>query len=217
MADANNEILAIESDRSLPRPDGGITHVYNCVALFQNNIQRKLMELFDLLENGRLRTFLQSDIPLVFFGSGSGELGDRTFGQDSMTDQIKRKTLGQFSEEMSQGGAIIKCIELEIIGIVSLDLFLQFNCTVPFMDWGLKPEEEKEEGHLLDGINPHCMFQSSASLENEKSPCIEYHPLLPTVTLSSILEDTRSWRMDPNRTTRTVFICFRKQTRPIFS
>ena len=81
------------------------------------------------------------------------------------------------------------CIELEIIGIASLDLFLQLNYTGPSMDRGLKPEEEEEASHPLDGINPHAMFQALSNNVNEKSQ----HSIEPLISalapLSSVSEE----------------------------
>jgi hypothetical protein len=182
--DADEAILAIEKDRLLPRPEGDF------VAPFRDDVPeaRRLMGLFGMLEDGRYADILRSDVSSDIFGSiggdGDGGGGDRPSDRrgESMTDRIKRRVIGQFTGDMSHGSAIVKCVELEVVGIASLNLFLQLNYTGPSMDRGLKPEEEKggeeeeEEGggkgrqHPLDGINPHGMFWSLASPEDHEEP-----------------------------------------------
>ena len=71
LTDFDKEILTIESDRLLPRPDECIADVCDRVALIQNNIQAgKLIKLFNLLDNGRYVDILRSDIALEIFGCG---------------------------------------------------------------------------------------------------------------------------------------------------
>jgi tetratricopeptide (TPR) repeat protein len=178
LTDADEEILAIERDRLLPRPEGGDPVVVPFRGEGALRALGRLADLFDMLEGGRYADILRSDVASDVFGDVGG--GDRSSsGRDgeSMTDRIKRRVLGRFSGDATPSDAVVRCVELEVIGIASLDLFLQLNYTGPSMDRGLKPEEEGGEGwgggqrHPLDGIHPHGMFRSLASLgENEGPP-----------------------------------------------
>ncbi len=168
ITDMDMTILAIEKDRLLPRPTGDLAlDVSDHLALNAGNIELdQLHTSFDQLENGKYADILRSDLSQEIFGRTSE--GISIHGNESVMDRIKRKVLQQFTKEMCFSSAIIKCIELEIVGIASLNLFLQFNYTGPSMDRGLRPEEEKHTCHPLDGINPHTMVRSMLQEKTEK-------------------------------------------------
>ena len=208
-------ILTIEHDRLLPRPTEGeqdsssssTTTTTNMddddiFLLLQNNSQaRQLMDIFNMLEDGRYADVLKSDIALSIFGSSSSSIINKLDGanqivcddMDSMTDQIKKRVLDQFSSsgDMSSHSDIIKCIMIEILGIASLNLFLQLNYTGPSLDYGIKPELDDEkkmvhdDGHPLDGINPHDMFELMASIHHENMSSTFENSSTSTSLLSS--------------------------------
>lgn len=169
LTDMDMTVLAIEKDRLLPRPTGDLSLSLDHLALNAGHDVEldQLRAMFDQLENGKYADILRSDLSQEIFGRTSE--GSSIHGDESMMNRIKRKALQQFTNEMRFSSAIIKCIELEIVGIASLNLFLQLNYTGPSMDRGLRPEEEKHTRHPLDGINPHAMVESMLQKNAEKA------------------------------------------------
>ncbi|KAL7537819.1 hypothetical protein ACHAXR_008103, partial [Thalassiosira sp. AJA248-18] len=222
LSDVDQKILCLEKDHLLPRSSEKDTHesdndVLDKGCCDDDDVEvNNLKNLFALLKDGKYAEILRSDIALGIFGS---ELLDDDSGDDvddTMIHQIKRNLLGYFFSEKSHTSnsseIVLRCIELEIIGIASLNLFLQLNYTGPSMDRGLKPEEEgneEEEAHRrhpLDGINPHGMFQSLASKENETSTtnATLVSPSTTMAPLSSISEDAAKEKTEPSSESRGV-------------
>ncbi|KAL9191303.1 hypothetical protein ACHAXT_001009 [Thalassiosira profunda] len=197
---SERELIAMEKDLLLPRADaetpGSIDEATG-----------ELKHLFSLLENGQYAEILRSDVALEMLGNEldcSG--GDADL---PMMEQIKRKLLASFSGDSSTKSEVVRCIELEIIGIASLNLFLQLNYTGPSMDRGLKPEEGEEAKHPLDGINPHGMFRSLANKEDAKL----HTPLVSTSdALASISEDGK----DAEPTDKTIHSLKETNTTDVF-
>lgn len=190
----DTKILAIEKHQLLPAGSehNGMTDAGSTIAIDGGGSAaevRELKGLFCLLENGKYADILRSDIALGIFGR---EVDTTSTGNPhTMMEQIKIRILQHFSEKMPMDTVMEKCIDLEIIGIASLNLFLQLNYTGPSMDRGLKPEEGKEgevAGHPLDGINPHGMFHSLASKEHDKLSSMANPLVESSATLSSISE-----------------------------
>lgn len=203
LTDIDKTVLAIEKDWLLPRPAGDSARVADSIEFDKENIAlENLRSLLDLLENGKYADILRSDLSQKILGSTEGTSCN---DNETMMDRIKRKVLQQFTNEMSLSVAIIKCIELEIIGIASLNLFLQLNYTGPSMDRGLRPEEEKHDDPL-DGINPHAMFQSLLQ-KGTKSTTQNFAVLPSSLPLDSISEDDVSTNARPIKDTisNTVF------------
>eukprot|EP00577_Skeletonema_sp_RCC1716_P002040 CAMPEP_0113401494 /NCGR_PEP_ID=MMETSP0013_2-20120614/16727_1 /TAXON_ID=2843 ORGANISM="Skeletonema costatum, Strain 1716" /NCGR_SAMPLE_ID=MMETSP0013_2 /ASSEMBLY_ACC=CAM_ASM_000158 /LENGTH=1106 /DNA_ID=CAMNT_0000286715 /DNA_START=112 /DNA_END=3432 /DNA_ORIENTATION=- /assembly_acc=CAM_ASM_000158 len=197
-------LLDIEKERLLPHPLSGkqepvdVAFGDDCSEL--NNVK----SLFNLLENGQYADMLRSQTALDLFGTeidGSDEL--------SMVEQIKSKILAYFAPKATSESAIAKCQELELIGIASLNLFLQLNYCGPSMDRGIKPEEGEVAAHPLDGINPHGMFESLAKKENEKAPSTCVSPL-PLSASTPIPEEDESApegdNVPSNQATETVIV-----------
>ena len=156
-------LLEIEKERLLPHPLSGKQKPVDVAFGDEYSELSHVKSLYNLLENGQYADILRSQTALDLFGTeidGSGEL--------SMVEQIKSKLLAYFTTMASSESAIVKCQEMELIGIASLNLFLQLNYCGPSMDRGIKPEEGEVIAHPLDGINPHGMFESLAKKENEK-------------------------------------------------
>eukprot|EP00579_Thalassiosira_antarctica_P010091 CAMPEP_0201915082 /NCGR_PEP_ID=MMETSP0903-20130614/5098_1 /ASSEMBLY_ACC=CAM_ASM_000552 /TAXON_ID=420261 /ORGANISM="Thalassiosira antarctica, Strain CCMP982" /LENGTH=1083 /DNA_ID=CAMNT_0048450621 /DNA_START=44 /DNA_END=3295 /DNA_ORIENTATION=+ len=184
LSEVDEKVLAIEKDQLLPRSE---KETADASKLGEDNIEvKELKTLFMLLENGKYADVLRSDTALKVLGNDPNGDNGQSFGEPTMMEQIKRNSLGYFSDETHSKREMIKCIELEIIGIASLNLFLQLNYTGPSMDRGLKPEEGEEVQHPLDGINPHEMFHALASSENDKSST------KPVVSISEEKEEIHS-------------------------
>ena len=184
LTDIDKTVLDVEKDRLLPRLNiVGSADISDHIVFNGGNIElEQLRDLFDLLENGKYADILRCNLSHEIFG--------RSSGNETMMECIKRRVLQRFTTEMSFSSAIIKCIELEIIGIASLNLFLQLNYTGPSMDRGLRPEEEKHTRHPLDGINPHPMFHSLLQKNTEETSTTNNFALAPsTLPLNSISED----------------------------
>ena len=208
LSDIEKKMLAVEKDMLLPRFEKASTAAVSALAVEDDECIHTVTSLFDLLENGKYAEILQSDVALTIFGSNSQEQSsystDKKFDPNncSMMEQIKRRILNQFPDEIAvsncnsntnnktNSSIIKKCIILEIIGIASLNLFLQLNYTGPSLDRGLKPEEEEKQ-HPLDGINPHGMFDTLAHMDKSESisGAAEVSTSLP---LASISEDDKS-------------------------
>eukprot|EP00985_Skeletonema_marinoi_P018805 scaffold10619_cov109-Skeletonema_marinoi.AAC.1 len=143
-------LLDIEKERLLPHPLSGKQEPVDVVFGDDCSELSNVKSLFNLLENGQYADMLRSQIALDLFGieiDGSDEL--------SMVEQIKSKILAYFAVKATSESAIAKCQKLELLGIASLNLFLQLNYCGPSMDRGIKPEEGEVAAHPLDGINPH--------------------------------------------------------------
>ena len=194
----DKKILVLEKDQLLPRSDKDATTEVSCGVEVNDGVKN----LFTLLKDGKYAEILRSEVALEVFGSELENLNSSTDDhQPTMMEQIKRKMLSYFSSEegssTTSSSEVNKCIELEIIGVASLNLFLQLNYTGPSMDRGLKPEEGGNEtsSHPLDGINPHEMFKTLASKENElmsqnTSSAVTATTLVtPAAPLTSISED----------------------------
>jgi len=210
--DVDKKLLAIEKDILLPRSEKDTTATlkdYN-----DDNVEqvRQVKQLIDLLENGKYAEILQSEVAMNIFGS-IGSSNNEDVEQYSMIEQIKIAILKQFS--IDDSNIVKKCIELQVIGIASLNLFLQLNYTGPSLDRGLKPEEEVEDNdveegmrrlHPLDGINPHKMFDSLASRKDDTTSITASTTLLvsPSATLTSISEDGASTTNDETTPTSHV-------------
>mmetsp|Transcript_26509 Transcript_26509/g.50273 ORF Transcript_26509/g.50273 Transcript_26509/m.50273 type:complete len:1111 (+) Transcript_26509:114-3446(+) len=183
LTEVDKKILAIEKDQLLPF-SGKMT--FDASSIGEDNDEvNELKELFSLLENGHYADILRSHVALGLFGS---DLKDDA-SELTMIEQMKRNVLEYFSTETHSNSQIIRCAELEIIGIASLNLFLQLNYTGPSMDRGMKPEEGKEDQHPLDGINPHGMFRALDSDANTKSQGSTKTGVSVSTPLSSISED----------------------------
>ena len=208
LSDIEKKMLAVEKDMLLPRFEKASTAAVSALAVEDDECIPTVTSLFDLLENGKYAEILQSDVALTIFGSNSQEQSsystDKKFDPNNCTmmEQMKRRILNQFPDEIAvsncnsntnnktNSSIIKKCIILEIIGIASLNLFLQLNYTGPSLDRGLKPEEEEKQ-HPLDGINPHGMFDTLAHMDKSESisGAAEVSTSLP---LASISEDDKS-------------------------
>ncbi|KAL7544438.1 hypothetical protein ACHAWF_007821 [Thalassiosira exigua] len=181
LSNVDQEVLAMEKDQLLPGIDNSEASSVSPVEEVCD--ANEVNDLFALLNRGKYVEVLQSPVARMMFGSGT-PTKDTTIQELSMTERIKWNMLNYCSEGVKSKSIIVKCIESQIIGTASLNLFLQLNYTGPSMDRGLKPEEGTITQHPLDGINPHDMFQSLASAENDIKPLT-----LDTASLPSISED----------------------------
>jgi len=166
-SESDELLLAIEKDRLLPHQLSGKQASVDVVFGDECSELSNVKCLFNLLENGQYADMLRSQTALEIFGT-EFDGSEKVSGELSMVEQIKSKILAYFTSKASSESAIAKCLELELIGIASLNLFLQLNYCGPSMDRGIKPEEGEVSTHPLDGINPHGMFESLAKKENEK-------------------------------------------------
>jgi tetratricopeptide (TPR) repeat protein len=183
-------LLHFEKDRLLPKADSEKHASLDDSFCDDFSELSNAKNLFNLLENGKYVDMLRSQTALDVLGTRFGdidEISSESSSVLSMVEQIKRKILTYFAGSSS---AILKCIELELIGIASLNLFLQLNYTGPSLDRGIKPEEGKVT-HPLDGINPHGMFEALARRKNERYLCSSASPSLFTTT-TPIPEDDES-------------------------
>eukprot|EP00581_Thalassiosira_minuscula_P017735 CAMPEP_0183721762 /NCGR_PEP_ID=MMETSP0737-20130205/13927_1 /TAXON_ID=385413 /ORGANISM="Thalassiosira miniscula, Strain CCMP1093" /LENGTH=1147 /DNA_ID=CAMNT_0025951815 /DNA_START=39 /DNA_END=3482 /DNA_ORIENTATION=+ len=197
LSEVDKKVLAMEKEELLPRSaeteitedeTGNTGEGEDAVEV------KELKNLFSLLKNGQYADILRSGIALKVFGISPSDDDNGSLDEPKMMERIKRNLLDYFStSEANTKSEIIKCTELEIIGITSLNLFLQLNYTGPSMDRGLKPEEEGGGGetakHPLDGINPHDMFQKLASKDNDVSQSQTKPNVSVSAPLSSISED----------------------------
>lgn len=177
-------LLEIEKERLLPHPLSGKQEPVDDAFGDEYSELSNVKSLYSLLENGQYADMLRSQTALELFGTeidGSDDL--------SMVEQIKSNILAYFATKDSSESAIVKCQELELIGIASLNLFLQLNYCGPSMDRGIKPEEGEVIAHPLDGINPHGMFESLAKKENEKPQSTLISPLPHSVSTPIPEED----------------------------
>jgi len=192
-------LLAVEKKLLLPRPQDE-TERTNAATVGKlselkgsNYSFNDIKQLLEMLEEGKYADILGSEIALSIFGNEieNDRSVDDLFGEPSIVELIKRRVLNYFSGEYATKSAFIKCAELEVLGVASLNLFLQLNYTGPSMDRGLKPEEGGDEKHPLEGINPHAMFAELAAKEGETSHT-KTELCDVTTTLSTISESIES-------------------------
>ncbi len=177
LSDDDKRILAVEKELLLPRSQDETESNYTATVgkLFEskgsNDDFEGIKRLIEMLEGGKYADMLRSDIALSIFGHKIENEGndENLCGEPSFVELIKRRVLKYFTGEYGTKSAFIKCVELELLGVASLNLFLQLNYTGPSMDRGIKPEEGESEKHPLDGINPHAMFSEFAAKEGENS------------------------------------------------
>ncbi|KAL7443226.1 hypothetical protein ACHAXM_008855 [Skeletonema potamos] len=202
-------LLAIEKDRLLPHPLAGKQASVDVVFGDECSELDNVKFLFNLLENGQYADMLRSQTALEIFGTEFGD-SDMVSGELSMVEQIKSKILTYFTANASSESAIGKCLELELIGIASLNLFLQLNYCGPSMDRGIKPEEGEVSTHPLDGINPHGMFETLAKKENQKAQSASVAFSLPLSASTPIPEegeaDTEGDNEPPNQAAATIVV-----------
>ena len=171
-SESDQLLLAIEKDRLLPHPLSGkqasIDDEFGKDCADLSNVKK----LFNLLESGQYADMLRSPTAIEVFGTeidySNNDSNSIVSEELSMVEQIKMKILTYFNNEVSVSESTIieKCMQLELIGIASLNLFLQLNYTGPSLDRGIKPEEGEVIAHPLDGINPHGMFETIAKRED---------------------------------------------------
>ena len=149
------------------------------------------MNLLRQLKEGAYADILRSPIAQKMFGVQSeGGFGYVNLtGAPFMMEHIKLHALKYCSSnDVTNKSVYEKCVELELIGIASLNLFLQLNYTGPSMDRGLKPEEGKSHTPPLNGIHPHGMFEDLAAKGDEE---VNVGSII-TSTLAPVSEDSTS-------------------------
>lgn len=174
----DQSLLSFEKEVTLPRPHEdackqSTTCTVDVDAMGDGADVQDVKHLVAMLENGKYADILRSSVAVKLFGTEGAETGiiDHEVslsltGEESMMEQIKTRVLDYCSNASTTcKSAVTKCIEMELLGIASLNLFLQLNYTGPSMDRGMKPEEKEETTHPLDGINPHGMFQAMSKPE----------------------------------------------------
>jgi hypothetical protein len=169
-----------------------------------------VMSLFDQLKCGAYADMLRSSVAGKLLGKES-EYNPGEFslsGAPFMMENIKLRALGYCCNKDTSNKTIYeKCLELELIGIASLNLFLQLNYTGPSMDRGLKPEEGESQSHPLDGIHPHGMFEAMATIEDNNGGGAISTNLEPIVedSTSSIAAELTSLHSLKEKTTSDAF------------
>ena len=186
----NNDqlLLAIEKDYLLPRShDATAGDSKSIDGAFEGGCTEwnDVKHLVEMMEGGMYAEMLRSETTVSIFGSelendvqSLSLLGDAT-----MMELIKMRLLKYITQESNSKSIFVKCCELELVGVASLNLFLQLNYTGPSMDRGLKPEEGESEKHPLDGINPHGMFQNMSTKDGQSLQSVANQ----SATLSSSL------------------------------
>ena len=191
---ANDEhMLVTEQDVLLPNSQDRPYEQLN-----DENDNADLNVLFRQLKDGAYADMLRSPVAQELFGSKCEfDLGGFNLsGAPYMMENIKLRALNYFStKDASKKSFYVKCLELELIGIASLNLFLQLNYTGPSMDRGMKPEES-HQSHTLDGIHPHDMFETlvekvdskvaNTAVSSELSSIAENEPSMATTETTTL-------------------------------
>ncbi|KAL7519666.1 hypothetical protein ACHAWX_004423 [Stephanocyclus meneghinianus] len=173
LSSADKELSSLEQHLLLPRLED---ESYGELDDFNEAGSNDAQDLFRLLKQGAYADMLRSSVAFTLFGD-ENEPNLVRFplnlnGAPFMMERIKMRAFNYCSsKDISNKSTFAKCLELELIGIASLNLFLQLNYTGPSLDRGLKPEEGKEHTHPFDGIHPHGIFQTMAknSVHNDKN------------------------------------------------
>lgn len=166
--------------------------------------------LFRQLKEGAYADMLRSPVAEALFGSSSeSNLGEFDLtGAPLMMENIKLRALNYCSNKATSHKSLYtKCLELELIGVASLNLFLQLNYTGPSMDRGLKPEEGEEHCNPLHGIHPHGMFDVLAANDERKIDLAMPSTLVPISedVPSTVASELTSLHSLKERTTSDAF------------
>jgi hypothetical protein len=131
-----------------------------------NEVFTRVLELGQHLATGR------------YVDALSGESARKYFSTDSVTadnDQMPTSTFPSRIRQLlcSKLHNVTDCVEVELLGIASFNLFLQLNYTGPSLDQGVQPLasgyiEAKVMQDTLSGINPHPCFASQLCVDDKR-------------------------------------------------
>ena len=111
----------------------------------------RIRRLGALLAQGRYADILRDAVAQEFFADGDEEMEST----DKVANSIRRRVFAKAAD------SIESCIEIQLLGVASLQLFMQSNYTGPTLDTG----EEDSDIDKLRGINPHHCFLEKLSAE----------------------------------------------------